>query len=79
MAYSASVNAIKNANIDSNVIDMIIVATTTPERKFPSTAVLLQNKLKNNKAFPSDPEGRHQTLSLSPSHKSSGNNGRPPF
>ena len=54
MAYSASVNAIKNANIDSNVIDMIIVATTTPERKFPSTAVLLQNKLKNNKAFAFD-------------------------
>ena len=54
MAYSASVNAIKNANIDSNVIEMIIVATTTPERKFPSTAVLLQNKLKNNKAFAFD-------------------------
>ena len=54
MAYSASLNAIKNANIDSNVIDMIIVATTTPERKFPSTAVLLQNKLKNNKAFAFD-------------------------
>ena len=54
MAYSASLNAIKNANIDSSVIDMIIVATTTPERKFPSTAVLLQNKLKNNKAFAFD-------------------------
>ena len=54
MAYNASINAIKNAGIDSNTIDMIIVATTTPERKFPSTAVLLQNKLKNNRAFAFD-------------------------
>ncbi len=54
MAYNASINAIKNADIDSNAIDMIIVATTTPERKFPSTAVLLQNKLKNNRAFAFD-------------------------
>ena len=54
MAYNASINAIKNADINPNVIDMIIVATTTPERKFPSTAVLLQNKLKNNRAFAFD-------------------------
>ena len=54
MAYNASINAIKNAGIDSSNIDMIVVATTTPERKFPSTAVLLQNKLKNNKAFAFD-------------------------
>ena len=54
MAYIASMNAIKSAGIDSNSIDMIIVATTTPERKFPSTAVLLQNKLKNNRAFAFD-------------------------
>tara|TARA_B100000941_G_scaffold286875_1_gene261120 strand:+ start:556 stop:1494 length:939 start_codon:yes stop_codon:yes gene_type:complete len=54
MAYNASINAIKDADIDSNAIDMIIVATTTPERKFPSTAVLLQNKLKNNRAFAFD-------------------------
>ena len=54
MAYNASINAIKNADINPNAIDMIIVATTTPERKFPSTAVLLQNKLKNNRAFAFD-------------------------
>ena len=56
MAYNASINAIKNADINPNpnTIDMIIVATTTPERKFPSTAVLLQNKLKNNRAFAFD-------------------------
>ena len=54
MAYNASLIAMKNAGLNSNDIDMIVVATTTPERKFPSTAVLLQNRLKNNSAFAFD-------------------------
>ena len=54
MAYNASLIAMKNAGLNSNDIDMIVVATTTPERKFPSTAVLLQNRLKNNNAFAFD-------------------------
>ena len=53
MAYHASLDAIEGSNIKAQDIDMIVVATTTPERKFPSTAVLLQNKLdlKNCSAF----------------------------
>ncbi len=53
MAYHASLDAIESSKIDTQDIDMIVVATTTPERKFPSTAVLLQNKLdlKNCSAF----------------------------
>ncbi len=53
MAYHASLDAIQSSKIDTQDIDMIVVATTTPERKFPSTAVLLQNKLdlKNCSAF----------------------------
>ena len=53
MAYNASLDAIERSNIKVQDIDMIVVATTTPERKFPSTAVLLQNKLdlKNCSAF----------------------------
>jgi len=53
MAYHASLDAIERSNIKVQDIDMIVVATTTPERKFPSTAVLLQNKLdlKNCSAF----------------------------
>ncbi len=53
MAYHASLDAIERSNIKAQDIDMIVVATTTPERKFPSTAVLLQNKLdlKNCSAF----------------------------
>ena len=54
MAYNATVNALQDTNIDMNDIDMIVVATTTPERKFPSTAVLLQSKMDNNKAFAFD-------------------------
>ncbi len=53
MAYKASQKALEHGQINLNDIDIIIVATTTPERKFPSTAVLLQNKLdlKNASAF----------------------------
>jgi len=42
------------AELRPDDIDMIIVATATPERKFPSTAVLLQNSLKIEKAFAFD-------------------------
>jgi len=54
MAYSSSIEALKKSNISVNQIDMIVVATTTPERKFPSSAVLLQNKLKIEKGFAFD-------------------------
>jgi 3-oxoacyl-[acyl-carrier-protein] synthase-3 len=50
MAFQASSIALKNATLNANDIDMIVLATTTPERKFPSTAVLLQNMLQNNNA-----------------------------
>lgn len=45
LALEASLEAIKSSNIDKNNIDLIIVATTTPDRTFPSTATILQNKL----------------------------------
>lgn len=45
LALKASLNAIKNANIDKNDIELIIVATTTPDRTLPSTATILQSKL----------------------------------
>jgi 3-oxoacyl-[acyl-carrier-protein] synthase-3 len=45
LAYEASVKAIKNANIKPEEIDLIVVATITPDMVFPSTACLLQNKL----------------------------------
>jgi len=45
LAYQASLKAIEAAGIDKNKIDLIIVATTTPDRIFPSTACLLQDRL----------------------------------
>ena len=48
IAYEAAKNAIISANIDKNDIDLIIVATTTPDKIFPSTACTLQNKLNIN-------------------------------
>ena len=54
LAVEAIKNAINNANIDKNDIDLIICATTTPDLTFPSTACIIQNKLgidKNIVAF----------------------------
>ena len=54
MAYRASLIALERSGLDTQDIDMIIVATTTPERIFPSSAVLLQNKLKIDDSFAFD-------------------------
>ena len=45
LALEASLNAIENAKIDKNEIDMIILATVTPDHEFPGTACFLQEKL----------------------------------
>lgn len=45
LAEKAARNAIEAAGIDIASIDLIIVATTTPDRVFPSTACLLQERL----------------------------------
>ncbi len=54
MAYHASINAIQKSDIKIDDIGAIFLATCTPERKFPSTAVLLQNKLNIKNAFSVD-------------------------
>ena len=45
MALEAAKKAIEAANVDIQSIDLIVLATTTPDRTFPSTACLLQQKL----------------------------------
>ncbi len=45
LAFNAAKNAIEAAGILANEIDLIIVATTTPDKVFPSTACMLQQKL----------------------------------
>jgi len=53
LALEASRRAIEAAGISADEIDLIIVATTTPDQVFPSTACILQDKLgtKSGAAF----------------------------
>ena len=45
LALHASRRAIEAAGISADQIDMVIVATTSPDKMFPSTACILQDKL----------------------------------
>lgn len=45
LAYEASVKALESAGITAEDLDLIIVATITPDMFFPSTASLLQDRL----------------------------------
>lgn len=45
LAEKAARSAIESAGIETSAIDLIIVATTTADRVFPSTACLLQSRL----------------------------------
>ena len=47
LAFEASRRALEDAGIDAAELDLIIVATSTPDFIFPSTACLLQGKLGN--------------------------------
>lgn len=46
MATHAAREALTAAQVDASQLDMIIVATCTPDQTFPSTACLVQNQLK---------------------------------
>ncbi len=48
MAFFAANKALENAQISKNDIDLIVLATTTPDNTFPSTATLVQKKLEIN-------------------------------
>jgi len=45
LAYYASLKALKKAGISARDLDMIIVATITPDMLFPATACILQDRL----------------------------------
>lgn len=53
LAVIAAKNALSNAEMSTKDIDLIIVATTTPDYTFPSTATIVQKKLgiKHGAAF----------------------------
>ena len=45
LALHAALKAIENSTLDKDDINLIIVATTTPDNTFPSTATMVQKKL----------------------------------
>ncbi|WP_316859606.1 beta-ketoacyl-ACP synthase III [uncultured Cohaesibacter sp.] len=45
LGYKAAVDALQNAGLDAQDIDLIICATATPDNTFPATAVAIQNML----------------------------------
>jgi 3-oxoacyl-[acyl-carrier-protein] synthase-3 len=45
LAIKAAQAALKNAGIDAQSIDLIVLATSTPDNTFPATAVAVQNAL----------------------------------
>lgn len=45
LALEAAKNAMTSAGVEAGQIDLIIVATTTPDKIFPSVATMLQRKL----------------------------------
>jgi 3-oxoacyl-[acyl-carrier-protein] synthase III len=45
LCYEASVRCLKNAGVSAPEIDLILVATFTPDMSIPSTACLLQDRL----------------------------------
>ena len=54
MAKGASLEALESAGMDPEDLDLILVATLTPEKRFPSTACLLQAELGNKKGYAFD-------------------------
>lgn len=45
MAYFAAEKALENANLKAEDLDMIMVATVTPDQPFPSVACMIQERL----------------------------------
>jgi len=50
LAYEAARKALNQANVAAEDLDLIIVATVTPDHPFPSTASILQDRLGATKA-----------------------------
>ncbi|RSL31213.1 ketoacyl-ACP synthase III [Salibacterium salarium] len=54
MSYYAAVDALKEAELDASELDLILVATVTPDYPFPSVSSLLQERLGAPKAAAMD-------------------------
>ena len=54
MAFEAAKKALENAKISAEELDLILVATVTPDQSFPSVACMIQDKLGATKAAAMD-------------------------
>jgi 3-oxoacyl-[acyl-carrier-protein] synthase-3 len=54
LAFFAANSALTDAQLDPNLLDLIIVATSTADRMFPATATIVQNKLGSKNAISFD-------------------------
>ncbi|MGP4062031.1 beta-ketoacyl-ACP synthase III [Halobacillus litoralis] len=54
MAFRAAEEALKDANLEAKDLDMILVATVTPDTPFPSVSAMLQHRLGANKVAAMD-------------------------
>jgi 3-oxoacyl-[acyl-carrier-protein] synthase-3 len=54
LAYEAAKRALEDAKISAEEIDLILVATVTPDRAFPSVACMIQDRLGAKKAAAMD-------------------------
>ncbi len=54
LAVAAITQALKSAHLTIQDLDALIVATTTPDRTFPSTATIVQHKLEMSHGFAFD-------------------------
>ncbi|MEN8699049.1 beta-ketoacyl-ACP synthase III [Bacillus infantis] len=54
LAYNAAVAALKNSGVSAESLDMILVATVTPDQPFPTVACMLQERLGAVKAAAMD-------------------------
>ena len=53
LGYKSALNALNNANLKIDDIDLIITNTSSPDRISPSTACIIQDKLNPKKNIPS--------------------------
>jgi len=56
IAYEAALEALEDSGLNAEDIDLIIVATVTPDMSFPATACLIQEKIGADKAAAFDLE-----------------------
>jgi 3-oxoacyl-[acyl-carrier-protein] synthase III len=52
MGYKAALKALESANLNINDVDLIIVATSSPEKISPSTSCIIHNKFNIDKNIP---------------------------